>query len=84
MLGISAIHTQMQACHGLSLADGLADVRSFGSLKCASDHPEELHADFRCKDVALLGASARLPDCLRERMPAVDDFFLAFRGALLR
>ena len=49
-----------------------------------ADHPEELLADFRCKDVALLGAGARLPDCLRERMPAVDDFFLAFGGAFLR
>jgi hypothetical protein len=49
MLGIDAIYDQRHALHCLSLADGLANVKSVRSLKSASDHPAELLADFSVK-----------------------------------
>ena len=83
MLRISAVYAQPQTWNGLPLADGLADIG--GSLQRAADDLEELFADIRGKDVALLGAGARLADGLREGMASVGDFVLMrSRGSAFR
>src|ERR1019366_8183042 len=80
VLGIVAIHGQMPLRNGFSLAYGPADVASAGTLQDAPNHAPKFLAGCGSEDVTRLGVGATLPNLLRERMPALDDFLALLGG----